>query len=263
MESISHRRVRKENGEGIELRRKDRPRLLKERPLRSFLGERSTLIIERPLLGSGSSVKESVEHKRIGPRSVGRQEPSKEVSGFVAHATPKSHTHLSYEGQSELSYCVECGVKHSQTAKVLMREAIQRAEAASPSSIGVMEKVRGVVEELCGFEDDTEQTGPDQNMEVTSLNTAARSLRKFIYTTRAEVGGASLEDLHEIKSMVDKLVDKTYRVRLNEQCIGCTVEELCGGNLECVEFVERAASSVKDPAEFQRVLSEARERYGR
>ena len=58
----------------------------------------------------------------------------------------KPHSHELYTGK--LDYCVECAVKHSQTAKVLMREALQRASAGSSSNESVQEKVRGVVEEL-------------------------------------------------------------------------------------------------------------------
>jgi len=179
-------------------------------------------------------------------------------TGFVSKVKPKSHSHLSYEGQSELDYCVECLTKHSQGAKVLMREAIQRAEAGSPSDSGVLEKVRGVVEELVGFEDDSNTV---QNEKVSTLNSLSRTLRKFIYAKKAEIGDASIEDLREIKDMVDKLVDAAYDVRTSEECIGCTVEELCGGNLECVEFIEKAAKSVKDPEEFRKILMEAREKY--
>ena len=239
------------------MRKTDRPKILKERPIRSFLRERSTLIIDRPLLGShkASSKEEPIEARRSR-----RPEPPKEVSGFVARAKPKSHTHLSYEGQSKLDYCVECCSKHSQTAKVLIREAIQRAQADSPSSPGVLEKVRRAVDELMGFDDDSDTV---KNEKVSTLNSLSRTLRKFIYAKKAEIGGASLEDLREIKDMMDKLVDATYQVRMSEECIGCTVEELCGGNLECVEFVERAAKNVKDPVEFRKILKEAREKYGR
>ena len=173
---------------------------------------------------------------------------------------PRPHTHLSYAGQSGLDYCVECAVKHSQTAKVLMREALQRAEAGSPSDKGVQKKVRGVVEELVGMEDDTDTV---QNDKIATLNSLARTLRKFIYGKAAEVGTASVEDLREIKGLVDKLVDATYQVRVSEECIGCTVEELCGGNLECVAFIEQATKNVKDPNEFRKILRQARAKYRR
>lgn len=128
----------------------------------------------------------------------------------------------SFEGQSALEYCIECAVKHSQTAKILMREALQRAEARDPGTPGVQEKVRGVTEELCGLEDDTTTV---ENKRVTALNTMARELRKYIYTTGAEMGQASIDELGNIKGMVDKLVEASYLVRAAEECPTCEVDE--------------------------------------
>ncbi|TRZ51723.1 MAG: hypothetical protein D4S01_04220 [Dehalococcoidia bacterium] len=241
------------------MEKKNRRGLLKRRPIRGFLSERSTLIIEKPLLGSKNPPvkEETVERKRYGFRRLRRPEPSKEESRFAA--TPKSHTHLSYGGQSKLDYCVECLSKHSQTAKVLMREAIQRAQVGSPSDSGVLEKVRGAVEELVGFEDDSDTV---KNEKVAELNSSARLLRKYIYGKGAEVGTASLEDLQEIKGLIDGLVDVTYQVRASEECIGCTVESVCGANVECVEFVQKALKGVKDPNQIRKILREARTKYG-
>lgn len=131
-------------------------------------------------------------------------------------------SHLSFEGQSELDYCIECAVKHSQTAKVLMREALQRAEADTPRTEGVKEKVRGVVEELSGMEDDTKA---EKNEKVIQLNSAVRELRKHIFSTQAEIGGADLETLKEIKQKLDGLVDEIYKVREQEEpCPTCVIK---------------------------------------
>lgn len=129
----------------------------------------------------------------------------------------------SFEGQSAVDYCIECAVKHSQTAKVLMREALQRANAGDPALPGVMEKVRGVTEELCGLEDDTSTV---DNKRVVSLNTMARELRKTIYTSGAELGTAKTEDLEKIKKMTDVLVEATYLVRGAEECPNCDLDGL-------------------------------------
>lgn len=130
-------------------------------------------------------------------------------------------SHLSYEGQSTVSYCLECSEKHGQTAKVFMREALQRAEVDSPSSEGVLEKVRGIVEELTGFEADTETT---QNESVTTLNQLARDIRKDIYASKCEIGGCSLEVLKQFKERIDGLVDLVYLTRQKEECPTCTVK---------------------------------------
>lgn len=136
----------------------------------------------------------------------------------------KNMSHLSHEGQSKIDYCIECAVKHSQTSKVLMREAIQRARRNGAHSEGVKEKVRGAVEELTGMEDDTNVT-QEENKNVAALNTAARDVRKFIHSTQAEIGGASLEQLGEIKEKTDWLVEYAYKVRESEEaCPTCIVE---------------------------------------
>ena len=198
---------------------------------------------------------------RIGEmdRKVGEIDKRFTVPTLPKPVTPKlrkAHSHAPYTGK--LDYCVECAIKHSQTAKVLMREALQRAAAGSPADEGVQEKVRGVVEELSGLEDDTNTVREDM---VRDLNTATRTLRKYIYATRAEIGEVSFDQLKEIKGMVDQLVDAAYKVR--KSCIACMVEELCGGNLECVEFLERAYKKAKSPEEFKEFISEAREKYRR
>lgn len=165
----------------------------------------------------------------------------------------------SFKGQSDVSYCAECSVKHSQTAKVLMREGLQRAEAGKPGDLGVKEKVRGVVEELCGLEDDTTTVS---NEMVLALNTSARELRKFIYAKGAEMGKASLEDLREIKGMVDKLVEASYTVRAAEECPQCNVEEICGGDVECMQFLIEAADKAATPEEWEGFLRDAKLKYG-
>ena len=140
-----------------------------------------------------------------------------------------------------------------------MREGLQRAEAGDPSLEGVKEKVRGVVEELCGLEDDTTTVS---NEMVTMLNSSARELRKFIYTTGAEVGKASIEQLREIKGMVNHLVEATYTVRAAEECPSCNIESVCGGDVECMQFLIDAADKSDTADQWNEFLKEARERYG-
>lgn len=102
-----------------------------------------------------------------------------------------------------------------------MREGLQRAEVEGPQSEGVKEKIRGVVEELTGMEADTDAV---ENKPVTALNTTTRNLRKYIHSTQAEIGGASIETLRQLKLMIDKLVDQAYEVReQEEECPTCKV----------------------------------------
>ena len=199
--------------------------------------------------GIDAAFKAYDQRKRRSPEAE-RPQVEKRVYGAEAK---------SFEGQSDLEYCIECAIKHSQTAKVLMREALQRAEAGDPGLEGVKEKVRGVVEELLGLEDDTDTV---DNEMVTALNTSGRELWKFIYTTGAEMGKASMEDLREIKRMVDQLVEASYTVRAAEECPACNVEEICGGDVECMQFLIDAAEKSESEEEWAEFLSEAREKYG-
>jgi len=104
-----------------------------------------------------------------------------------------------------------------------MREGLQRAEVDGSNSEGVIEKVKGVVEELTGFEADTETV---ENPEVSAINAEAREIRKFIYASKAEIGGASTEILQEIKKKIDGLVDAVYILRQKEECPTCKIKKL-------------------------------------
>lgn len=170
-------------------------------------------------------------------------------------------SHLSFPGQTEIDYCIECGVKHSQTGKVLMREAVQRAEVDGPESPGVKEKVRGVIEELSGMEDDTDTKTGNEN--VIALNNAARMLRKHIYSTKAEIGGASIEQLRKIKTAIDGLVEFSYKAREAEEiCVPCVSPLICKKNKEeCVAFLEEAAES-GDKEHFKEAMEDARKKWG-
>ena len=137
-----------------------------------------------------------------------------------------------------------------------MREALQRAEADDPTSEGVKEKIRDVIEELTGMEDDTDTV---DNENVRALNAAARELRKDIYTSKGEIGGASLDALREFKEKIDGLVDHAYKVREEEEvCVSCVAPTVCLGDKSCEEELQRAASKGKE--EFNRVVEEMRNR---
>ena len=161
-------------------------------------------------------------------------------------------SHMSFEGQSKVSYCLECSEKHGQTAKVLLREALQRATADGPDSEGVVEKVRGVVEELSGFEDDTNTV---ENPKVSVLNNMAREIRKSIYASQAELGGATIDTLQEIKTSIDQLVDETYIVRQTEECPTCKIK------VKAEEVVEKAVEKAPSLDEYGKSVSEKRRQF--
>lgn len=150
-------------------------------------------------------------------------------------------------------------MKHSQTAKMLMREALDRAEAGSPGDEGVKEKIRGIVAELTGMEDDTDTTQPNEG--VAALHDAARDLRKEVYTSKAEIGGASLATLRSLKDKVDALVEQSYETREGEEiCVACVAPVVCGTDADCIASLEEAAES-GDKQEFQKAVDLAKEQY--
>jgi len=163
-------------------------------------------------------------------------------------------SHLSFEGQSKVSYCLECGEKHGNTAKVFLREALQRATVDGPESEGVMEKVRGIVEELTGYEADT-------NVEATlypkiaSLNSMARELRKSIFASQAEIGGATMDDLEQIKKDIDHLVDETYNARQTEECPTCKIKE------KTEDAAEKIIEEAFDLSIYGKAASEKRRQF--
>ena len=111
------------------------------------------------------------------------------------------------KGES-LDYCLECSIKHSQTAKVLAREGLQRAEAGSPEDEGVKEKIRDVNEELAGLENDT-----DTNLdvaEVRAINAEARDIRREIWDKKLALGQGAIDDFKHVYGRLDSLVKKVY-----------------------------------------------------
>ncbi|GAI92442.1 unnamed protein product [marine sediment metagenome] len=76
------------------------------------------------------------------------------------------------------------------------------------------------------------------------------------------MGKSSIDHLREIKGMVDQLVEASYTVRAAEECPGCNVESVCGGDVECMQFLIDAADKAENPEEWESFLKTAREKYG-
>jgi len=134
----------------------------------------------------------------------GLEESEAEKKYRMESFTPPTYKREHYD----IDYCLECLEKHLQTAKVLMREAIQRKASGEPTE-NVLEKIRGVVEELAGAEDDSNTMIDD---DVRMLNTKIRGLRKEIWRRGLSVHGGTLRDLNEVKRRIDELLEETYRV---------------------------------------------------
>jgi hypothetical protein len=129
-------------------------------------------------------------------------------------------------GVSEERYCYDCASKHLGTAKVLMREALQRAVKGEPKE-AVLEKVRGAYEELMGAEDDTQSLSDERTREINAM---IRDTRKWFYDSDVIVD-TDKNKIAEALKRVDELNDTVYkelerrRARLQE-FIGKTKQKL-------------------------------------
>jgi hypothetical protein len=83
------------------------------------------------------------------------------------------------EGTSSEKYCLTCLSKHLGTAKILMREALQRAEKGEDTK-AVLEKVRGAYEELMGAEDDSQALTDER---IREFNAKIRDLRHWFFNS--------------------------------------------------------------------------------
>jgi hypothetical protein len=98
-----------------------------------------------------------------------------------------------------------CMSKHLGTAKILTREALQRAEKGEPRE-AVLEKIRGAYEELMGAEDDSLSLEDER---VRQLNALIRDTRKWFFDTGVIVE-PDKNKIVEALGRVSKLNDEVY-----------------------------------------------------
>jgi hypothetical protein len=160
--------------------------------------------------------------KLLGPNPVLTQlystTPSSQSSSQSHIATPP--------GVDEEHYCLDCMSKHLGTAKILIREALQRVDADEPKE-AILGKVRGAYEELMGAEDDSQALSDER---IRALNAQTRELRKWFFDNGVLVD-ADKAKIVEAMSRISKLNDAVYqelatrKARLKE-FIGKTKEKL-------------------------------------
>jgi hypothetical protein len=160
----------------------------------------STLIelIADAIENSKPSIDEEKLKKILGPSPVLTQVLSP-TSGARSHiATPS--------GVSEEHYCLTCLSKHLGTAKILLREALQRAEKGEPKE-AVLEKIRGAYEELMGAEDDSQALSDER---IRQINSQIRDLRHWFFNTGV-IADTDKNRIAEALSRVSKLNDEVYK----------------------------------------------------
>jgi hypothetical protein len=131
----------------------------------------------------------------------------KEFLSPVQPPTPSSEkSHIATPpGVSEEHYCYDCASKHLGTAKVLLREALQRAVKGEPKE-AILEKVRGAYEELMGAEDDTQALSDERTRQINSM---IRDVRKWFYDSGVIVS-TDKNLISEALSKVDRLNNEVY-----------------------------------------------------
>jgi len=123
---------------------------------------------------------------------------------FSASSGERSHI-ATPPGTSEEHYCYDCASKHLGTAKILAREALQRAEKGEPRE-AVLEKIRGAYEELMGAEDDTMSLSDERTRQINSM---IRDTRKWFFDTGVIIE-PDKSKIAEALSRISKLNDEVY-----------------------------------------------------
>jgi len=108
-------------------------------------------------------------------------------------------------GVPEEHYCLDCASKHASTAKILVREALQRAEGGEGVDL-ILAKVRGAYEELTGAEDDTQALSDEG---IRALNSRIRELRKWMFDSGLLVE-PSKDKIAEAYNRISALNDAVY-----------------------------------------------------
>jgi hypothetical protein len=149
--------------------------------------------------------------------------------------TSQSNVEFSYTGRSHIAtpegistekYCLDCLSKHLGTAKILMREALQRAEKGEDIK-AILEKIRGAYEELMGAEDDSQALTDER---IREFNTKIRDLRHWFFNSGVLVE-ADKNKIVEGLSKVSQLNDEVYaelekRKHLLKEFIGKVKERI-------------------------------------
>jgi hypothetical protein len=143
----------------------------------------------------------------------------------VKYAGPieKPESHISTpKGVSVEKYCLECTSKHIGTAKILLREALQRAEKGEPKE-SIVEKVRGAYEEVMGAEDDSQALSDEG---IRRINTMVRDVRKWFFTSGV-IADVDKERIAEALRRIDELNKHVYgeiEKRITGKCEICVSE---------------------------------------
>ncbi|MHC1610724.1 MAG: hypothetical protein ACXQTW_03845 [Candidatus Methanospirareceae archaeon] len=119
-----------------------------------------------------------------------------------------------FKGQSDVDYCFECLVKHFSKALTLAEEAESFSISAGRVTQAAAEKIRKVINEITGAEDDLEVTqfkDPELKKLIDEIRALMRETRKYAWGKRCVYGQCSIDDIRELKQKLNKLVELAYK----------------------------------------------------
>lgn len=142
-----------------------------------------------------------------------------------------------FEGQSDVAYCLECVEGHTMGGLTEMRHAIDRYRTAGKMTTGVTEKVRVAIGELLGINEDvrnTKDASPEVKKGLEEILNEVRWIRKEYGMSGKGLtrGYGNLEDLEELRNRIFILQNKAYS--LVEKCPTCKphIQETIGKAIE-------------------------------
>jgi len=140
-------------------------------------------------------------------RSLRRIDEALRVADLTASSRPVAESVARFGHYSRPEhYCFECATMHLGTAKVLLREAVERFDRGGPKEV-IAEKVRRAYEELLGAEDDLRSV---YDQRVRELHNKVEDVRKWVYRSGL-LASPSKELAAEALSRLSKVSEEVYR----------------------------------------------------
>jgi len=152
------------------------------------------------------------------------------------HESEVSWGDVSFQGQSRMSYCLECLQKHSYKALGLAEEALSFSRSKGEITEPAREKIRKAIKELVTAEDDlgVESRDEEINERLKTIGVLMRDIRKWAWSVNLPTTQKDIAYVEEFVSRLKYLVDYVdataelyYKKFPEEECPMCKlVDEL-------------------------------------
>jgi len=120
---------------------------------------------------------------------------------------------VSYEGQTAENYCLECLSKHYGAAVRLLEEARDFSMREGKVTPEARRKIRKVIEELAGSEDDlgVESRDKEFNQMLEKIRDKQRELRKWLWSSRLPTVEEDVSKIDEVIGKAKELTGLVYQ----------------------------------------------------